>query len=140
MNRQMEAHLRNGELMELAGIYLDEAVLLSPGGNVVTGREAIDTYWTGIQSPIDWQLDIVLITSEESRVYEHPFWVSLTQKPPEWRPHVHVAPSDTLVYELGHSTLKTKWNGEIHSSEVDFLLVWKKTPEGYRILADTYTW
>ena len=140
MNRQMEDHVRNGEMLQLANIYLDDAVLLSPGGNVVTGREAIDQYWTGIQDPIDWKLDIVLITTNEAEIYDHPYWKSLEQKPPQWRLHVNIEEDDPLVYELGHSTLTTKWNGEVHSSEVDFLLVWIKTVQGYRILADTYTW
>jgi len=140
LNRQLETYLREGELQSLAAMYLDEAVLLSPGNTVVTGRKQIDQYWTNIAEPVDWKLEVILVTRDENEIYKHPHYKSLATKPPAWRPHVEVDADDVLVYELGHSTLTTRWQGEIRSSQVDFLLVWKLTDEGYRVLADTYSW
>ncbi len=140
MNRQMENLFGKGNLSELAEIYLDEAVLLSPGGNLVKGRSEIDNYWTRIESPVSWTLEVIFVTEDEQEIYSHEFWSRLETKPPDWNTAVPDSLKKNLVFQLGHSTLKTVWQGSERTSEVDFLLVWKKTPAGYRILADSYTW
>ncbi|MCA6073669.1 YybH family protein [Fulvivirga sedimenti] len=139
MNRQMEKLFRNGMMRELAALYLDEGVLLSPGGATITGRAQIDQYWTRIESPVDWKLDVIFVTADEQQIYSHEFWTSLETKPPDWRESVADSLTSDLVFQLGHSTLTTIWEGSERTSEVDFLLVWKKTSAGYRILADSYT-
>ena len=139
-NKLMEEAFNSGDLKAVAEFYLDDAYLLSPGGTVVTGRENIDAYWKGIQNPVKWELEVIEITKEEKTIYENEYWKALKNKPPDWRAAGIDIDSDNLIYQLGNSKLTVKANGSQHTSEVDFILIWKYTEDGYKILLDTYAW
>lgn len=141
LNRQMEEAFKAGDMKGVAGFYLDNAHLLSPGGKEITGRKAIDEYWTSIQDPVSWKLEVVAVTKDEEHIYENEYWKALKNKPPDWRVHgIDIENNKKLVYELGHSTLTVMYEGKESTSEVDFLLIWKYTKGGYKILLDTYAW
>jgi len=109
-NRHMEQQFRDGNLLGVADLYADDAVLLDSRGERVSGRDEIDAYWTGIEAPLEWKLEM-------RRIYG----------------------SDTLVYEIGRSHLTTLRDGTQHTSEVDFLLLWKREKNGeWKIALDAY--
>ncbi|ELR68950.1 hypothetical protein C900_05643 [Fulvivirga imtechensis AK7] len=140
-NRLMEEAFNRGDLRAVAEFYLDNAYLLSPAGKVVTERENIDAYWTGIQNPVKWELEVIEVSQSEKAVYENEYWKALKNKPPDWRAAgIDIGTNSNLVYQLGNSRLTVRANDTEHTSEVDFILVWKYTEDGYKILIDTYTW
>ena len=109
-NRHMEQQFRDGNLLGVADLYADDAVLLDSRGERITGRDEIDAYWTAIESPVDWKLEI-------RRIYG----------------------SDTLAYELGRSHLSTLRDGTSHTSVVDFLVLWRREKNGdWKIALDAY--
>ncbi|GEM_PF-3054938 len=134
--RQMENLFRNQNLLGIAQIYLDNGYLISPNEST-TGREQINRYWTSIKNPIDWKLTSFLITDNEKSLFESDVYKSLPNKPPGWE-KLNLDLKDTL-YQIGRSELKSLWNGKESLSVVNFILIWKKQPDGtFKILADTY--
>ena len=141
LNEQMEAAFNSGNLKKVAGFYLDEAYLISPGDKQITTRTNIDKYWTSIKNPVKWELEVIEVTKDEKSIYENEYWKALKNKPPGWRAQgIDIDNNQKLVYQLGHSALTTMHDGKEHTSEVDFILIWKYTDEGYKILLDTYAW
>jgi uncharacterized protein (TIGR02246 family) len=109
-NRHLEEQFRRGNLLGVADLYADDAVLLDSQGGRHEGRAEIDAYWTRIEAPRDWRL-------ESRRVFG----------------------SDTLAYELGRSHLTTIRDGQEHTSVVDFLLLWRREVDGqWKIVLDAY--
>lgn len=140
MNRKMEDAFNRGDMEEVASFYLEDAVMLAPNMKPLDG-EAIANYWTRIQNPISWKLEVIEVSADEQDIYQNEFYQALERKPPSWR-KMGVRPDvdeKALVYQLGQSTLVTEHDGKPHESVVNFILVWMYTPEGYRILVDTYS-
>jgi len=108
--RRLEERFRTGDLLGVADAYADDALLIGPGGLRIEGRKEIDAYWSRIEEPIDWRLDVREIGGEGN-----------------------------LAYEIGTSRLTTVWEGEEQTSVVEFLLVWRRDEGGeWRIAVDTY--
>ena len=136
MNKRMEEAFNAGDMLKVAQFYADDAVLLGPDGRQVIGREDIDAYWQNIQNPISWELDVIAVSTEERDIYENAYYKALENGLPKWRVLGHEFDNrKNLVYQLGHSTLKTKRG----TSEVDFILIGQATDDGYKILLDTYS-
>lgn len=141
LNQQMEEAFNSGNLKKVADFYLDEAYLISPGDKQITTRANIDEYWTSIKNPVKWELEVIEVTKDEKSIYANEYWKALKNKPPGWRAQgIDIDNNQRLVYQLGHSKLTTMHDGKEHTSEVDFILIWKYTDEGYKILLDTYAW
>lgn len=141
LNSEMENAFNEGDLQKVADFYLDEAYLLNPGGKVITGRENINKYWTNIENPVKWELEVIEVTKDEKSIYENEYWIALKNKPPDWRVHgIEIENDKSLVYQLGNSKLTVAQNGQERTSEVNFILIWKYTEDGYKILLDTYSW
>ncbi len=142
LNRKMEEAFEAGEMDKLASFYLDDAIMLAPQSEPVKGREAIDAYWARTENPISWDLEVIAVSPSEKEIYEHAYYRALETKPPSWRQAGFITETDDrgLVYQLGRSSLKAEYNGKPQTSVVNFILVWKYTDEGYRILVDTYSW
>lgn len=110
VNRRMEDLFRAADLLGVADIYADDAQLLDHRGNITTGRSEIDEYWSSIENPVEWRLEIRKIRG-----------------------------SPALAYEFGTAHLVTHRDGELHTSVVDFLMLWRRDAGGaWRIALDAY--
>ena len=140
--KAMEDAYNAGNLQGVADIYADDAFLLGPNNYQVSGRKNIDNYWAGITYPEKWKLKVILVRDNEEELFKSKYWKSLENKPPLWyvqKPELKE--KEGLIYQLGHSKLQYRRNdgGEIHTSHVDFVLIWAKQPDGgYKVLVDTY--
>jgi uncharacterized protein (TIGR02246 family) len=109
LNRELERRFRDGDLLGVADLYADDALMLGPDGRRVEGREAIDAYWARISEPRDWRLDVR-----------------------------EIGGSSAAAYELGRSTLTIAPGGEPRTAVVDFLVLWRPEGDSYRIVLDMY--
>jgi uncharacterized protein (TIGR02246 family) len=109
-NRALELAFRTGNLLGVADLYADDAVLIDARGERTTGRAEIDAYWSAIEHPLDWRLEIEDIHG-----------------------------SDTVAYEAGVSHLTTLHEGARHTSVVRFLVLWRRDASGaWKIELDAY--
>ncbi len=109
-NRHMEQQFRAGNLLDVADVYADEAVLLDARGARTAGREEIDAYWSAFEHPLDWRLKIKRIRG-----------------------------SDVIAYEVGTSYLSTLRDGQPFTAVSHFLLLWRREPgDEWRIEMDAY--
>lgn len=109
-NRHLEQQFRAGNLLGVADVYADDAVLLNARGERIEGREGIDGYWSAIENPVDWSLEIRTIRGSEA-----------------------------VAYELGVSRLTKRRDGQLITSETSFLVLWRREPDGaWRIALDAY--
>ena len=111
LNAALTQRFRAGDLLGVAAMYADDAVMLGPDGYRVAGRAAIDAYWTRFKSPVDWQLEIVAVDGRRG-----------------------------LIHQRGVSHLSDRRDsGELHTSTVDFVVLWVLGPDdAYRIGVDAY--
>lgn len=110
-NRHLEEQFKSGNLLGVADLYADDALLLDAQGGRRSGRAEIDAHWTRIEAPRDWRLDV-------KRVFG----------------------SDGLAYELGRSHLTTIQGGQEETAVVDFLLLWRRQADGQWKIALDATW
>ncbi|MBC7791096.1 MAG: DUF4440 domain-containing protein [Anaerolineae bacterium] len=91
--------------------YADSASIVGPRRTTVKGRAAIDRYWAGIRKPATWKLEVV-----------------------------EVGGSRAEAYQIGVSTLSsTGSNGQQGTYVCDFVVIWKRQPDGtLRIVLDLY--
>lgn len=54
-NARMVAAFKNGNYNAVAGFYADTAIIFDPS-TTISGRAAIDKYWSGIRNAKDWKL------------------------------------------------------------------------------------
>jgi uncharacterized protein (TIGR02246 family) len=109
-NRDLERQFREGNLLGVADAYADDAVLIDARGRRTSGREEIDAYWSSIESPVEWRLEIRGVRG-----------------------------SDAIAYEIGTSRLTTRRDAGLHTAVTDFLLLWQREPDGeWRIQLDAY--
>jgi ketosteroid isomerase-like protein len=110
LNREMEAAFNRGDLKTVASFYADNAVVRTSRQVAAQGRAAIDRYFTSIQNPRRWKLDVYGVSAPEG--------------------------SD-LVFQTGLSTLVS--GTPEHVSPFEFALVWKRQSNGkLRIVMDYY--
>jgi len=108
LSRELEERFRTGNLLGIADLYADDAILISSTARI-EGREAIDAYWSQITAPVDWRLEIF-----------------------------EIGGSEELAYQLGRSQQVRRRDNAEHTSVVDFLLIWKKDAHGdWKIAVDT---
>ncbi|MCR9246026.1 MAG: alpha-L-fucosidase [bacterium] len=106
----MATALEEGRHADVAAFYFDHAQLAGPGGDVTTGRAAIDAYWARFGKADSWDLEVQ--TTEGS---------------------------GNLVVQRGRSTLVWRPQGRRRSSVVEFVLTWALSDAGkWRILSDVY--
>lgn len=110
LNREMEAAFNRGDLKAVASYYADNGVVRTSRHVAAQGRAAIDRYFTGLQNPKRWKLDVYGVSAAEG--------------------------SD-LVFQTGLSTLVS--GTPEHASKVEFALVWRRQSNGkLRIVLDYY--
>ncbi|MFG0258270.1 MAG: YybH family protein [Phycisphaerales bacterium JB043] len=110
-NEALETRFRDGDMLGVASVYAEDAVMHGPGGGRVEGREGVEAYWMGIAEPIDWDLRV-----DDLRICADRAW------------------------QLGRSTLRYVGDdGRERTSVVDFHLIWRKQRDGsWQIGEDTW--
>lgn len=111
LNGALMTRYRKGDMLGVAALYADDAILLGPDGYRVEGREAIDAYWQRISQPVDWKLEVTSVEGGRG-----------------------------LLHQRGVSHLSYRRDtGEVHTSVVQFVVVWTRQSDGaYRIAVDAY--
>lgn len=110
LNQEMEAAFNRGDLKAVAAFYADNAVVRTSRQVAAQGRTAIDRYFTGIQNPKRWKLDVYGVSA---------------------------AGGSDLVFQTGMSTLVSGSPERV--SPFEFALVWKRQSNGkLRIVLDYY--
>jgi ketosteroid isomerase-like protein len=110
VNDSMVAAFNAGKLLSVARFYTDDARIDGERSNVVTGRAAIDKYWTGIQNPKSWKLELIDVGGHADQ-----------------------------PYQIGRSTLVTSSPEGERTSVVEFLAVYRRDAKGgLRLAVDYY--
>ena len=113
VNAAMAATFNRGDYLGAARFYTDDAQIIGAGGVRVSGRDAVDRYWTSIPAGSTWRLDVL-----------------------------DAGGSRDSMWQLGRSTLVTpsrNADGSTNTSVVDFLGVWKRQPDGtLKLYIDMY--
>jgi ketosteroid isomerase-like protein len=112
VNAAMAATFNRGDYLGAARFYSDDAQIIGESVRV-TGRAAIDRYWTSIPAGSTWRLDVL-----------------------------DAGGSRNSPWQLGRSTLvmpSRDPGGAPFTSVVDFLAVWKRQPDGtLKLYIDMY--
>lgn len=134
----MEEAWRSGNKAKVASYYTDDAYLIHPGGIAAHGRIEVDAYWGGFSAePVDWNLTSYLITKKPEEVFNLPRFKEGDRKMKLWT-EMNIRLPDDPVFQFGQSALTYVQDGKTITSTVEYILVWKKTSEGWRIYIDTY--
>ena len=97
LTRTLEARFADGDLLGVADLYADDAVLFGPDGLRIEGRENIDAYWSSVAEPVAWVLDTDAVDG-----------------------------GGTLAHQRGTSALTALRDGLPLTSEVEFALFWRR--------------
>jgi ketosteroid isomerase-like protein len=110
VNDSMVAAFNSGNMLAVARFYADDARVDGEKGAVVTGRAAIDRYWTDIRNAKSWKLDVLEVGGHR----DHP-------------------------WQIGRSTLVQSSPEGDRTSVVEFLAVWRReSGGGLRMVVDYY--
>lgn len=111
LNRAMVAAFDSAPA-SVARFYADDARIVGPGRQTVSGRTAIDQYWASIRRPSSWTLEVV-----------------------------DVGGSRESAHQIGVSRLTSpKRDGSSGTYVCDFVVIWKRQADGtLRIVLDLYT-
>jgi ketosteroid isomerase-like protein len=109
-NRKSIADFKKGDMLAVARGYADDATIYFPRGKKVHGRKAIDRYWQGVKGAKDWKLETI-----------------------------EVGGTRDAIYEVGKSSLTTIVNGKEGTYVCDYVVIWKRQPDGtYRTHTDIF--
>jgi ketosteroid isomerase-like protein len=109
LNGEIAQLFRSGNLLGIADLYAADAAIVDQDDRRTSGREEIDAYWAAIESPVSLRLAARSIRG-----------------------------SPALAYEVGTRTLVVEEAGGIVIEEAEFLLLWRREPEGWRIVFDCH--
>ena len=72
MNQKFMDAFKRGDAAGIAALYTDEAKLLPPGNQMVSGREAIESFWQGAMNMgiKEAKLETVRVEAEGNLAYE----------------------------------------------------------------------
>ena len=106
-NQAMMKAFERGDFLAVARFYTDDARIIGPGGQRVTGREAIDAYWTSMSAEGEggegraWKLEVLEVGGD-------------AQTP----------------YQVGRSTLSSTSVSGRREMVSEFVGIWKRQPSG----------
>jgi ketosteroid isomerase-like protein len=112
VNAAMVATFNRGDYLGAARFYTDDAQIIGAGDVRVTGRRAVDQYWTSIPAGATWKLDVL-----------------------------EVGGSRASPWQLGRSTLvmPSRSGHGTSTSIVDFVGIWRRQPDGsLKLYIDMY--
>jgi ketosteroid isomerase-like protein len=112
-NLKFGEYVRRGDVKALAGLYTDGASLLPVGMKAIDGRKAIEEFWGGAIKGMGLK-DAILKTVEL------------------------VGSGDTMT-ERGEYVLKLEAEGKALEDKGKYLVVWKNTPQGWKLHWDMWT-
>jgi ketosteroid isomerase-like protein len=139
-NTDLERAFVANKPLALAAIYHENACMIPQEWRVACGKAEIEDYWTRISEPVDWKLDVILVSKNENELYQSAYYQELELKPRHWSEvDIELPDSVETMYELGHSALSYRLeDGTLHEGHVDFILVWIKIDGEWEIFVDTY--
>lgn len=70
LNRSMESAVRRGDMLAAASYYANDAIVRTPTSVAARGREEIDRYFTSIQNPKSWTLEVRSVTGTRDLAYQ----------------------------------------------------------------------
>jgi len=109
-NRHLESAFQAGNLLGVADVYADDAVLIDAHGKRTSGRSEIDEFWSAIEKPVALELELRTLRGSEA-----------------------------VAYETGVSRMTTRQAGELATVESEFMLLWRRDPDGeWRITLDAH--
>ena len=143
---EIEAHIASMEkafgekrLTDVAKFYAKDGIMLSPGGNKTVGEKGMLKYWSGIENPVSWNLESWKITNSLDSIFATKGWKTLPTKIELWGDEeVAVYRDRSPIYQIGRSSLTTLIKGRPSTSVVNFVLIWCKENEAYKICLDVY--
>jgi uncharacterized protein (TIGR02246 family) len=106
--REIGTAFNRGDVAALGEMYTEDAVLMPPGGEMLTGRDAIRRFWQG-------GFDAGLQGGE-------------------LRP-LHIEASGDLAYEMSNATLRM---GAAGSQEIQYVVIWKRQSGQWQIAVDIW--
>lgn len=110
LNRAMERAFAKGDLLAVSRFYADDAKLMGPRADDVSGRAAIDRFWTGIKGAKSWKLEVLEVGGDRN-----------------------------TAYQVGRSTLVTSRAGRDQVSASRFVVIWKRQADGqFKMTLDFY--
>ena len=112
-NREFVAAFNRGDAAGVAAAYTEDARLLPPGGEPLSGRQAIQQFWQGVMG---MGVRGVELHTE------------------------HAESVGDLAYEVGSATLKIQPEGGSATTDtVKYVVVWKRRAGGpWQIAVDTW--
>jgi uncharacterized protein (TIGR02246 family) len=111
-NRRFEQALNRGDAAAVAAMYTEDATLLPPGAEMVTGRQAVQSFWHGAYGSGLRNLSLDTVSFE--------------------------AYGDA-GREIGRFTADAPGQGgRTTRVEGKYVVVWKRTAEGWRLDADIW--
>lgn len=112
LTAQMEDAFNANDMVKVAAFYADDAEIVYDNGYTVKGRTGLDNYWGSLKDKgRGWKLTVV-----------------------------DIGGGGDFVYQLGQSDLKHMSRDKETRSVTNFVLLWKKQPDGsYKIFRDYLT-
>jgi ketosteroid isomerase-like protein len=112
-NGKFGEFVRRSDAKALSGLYTNDACLMPAGMSFIKGRKAIEAFWGGAIKGMGLK-DAILKTVEV------------------------VGVGDTVT-EMGEYLLKLQAEGKNIEDKGKYVVVWKNTPEGWRLYWDIWT-
>ena len=112
LNQQMEDAFNANDMRKVAAFYCDDAEIVYDNGYTVKGRTNLDDYWASLKDKgRGWKLTVV-----------------------------EVGGHGDILFQLGKSDLKHMDGAKETNSITNFIVLWKKQPDGsYKIFRDYLT-
>ena len=112
-NVKFGEYVRKGDAKALSNLYTSDACLMPAGMGFVKGRKAVEEFWGGAIKGMGLK-DGILKTVEV------------------------VGEGDTVT-EMGEYVLKLQAEGKNMEDKGKYVVVWKKTPDGWKLHWDIWT-
>ena len=112
VNKRFSEGFVVGDASITASVYVEDAVILPPGGNIIRGRKAIEEFWGSV---MDSGVKEAILNT------------------------VELSGGGDYVHEMGTGVLKIRpEGGEPADQPAKYVVVWKRTPDGWKYQWDIW--